>query len=120
MYQLQQKSDYLYFFVTDTGIQYAIEFLPLNEIFSYQNYIQIDAFLLNINVSSKITYIPFDPSVAETIAKLVNDFLQDTSKCCVFNCDTSDGRQAARYRKFDFWYKKFNDGSFLKYNSRKS
>lgn len=34
----------------------------------------------------------------------------------VFSCDTTDRKQAVRHRKFDDWFKQFNDDSFIKLN----
>jgi hypothetical protein len=34
----------------------------------------------------------------------------------VFSCDTTDRKQAARNRKFDDWFLRFNDDTFIKLN----
>lgn len=59
---------------------------------------------------------PFDNVVAITVARFIKDYINQNNCSIVFTCDTSDGRESSRFKKFDSWYQKYNDGSFLKYD----
>ena len=45
-----------------------------------------------------------------TVAEIVNDFFGDDSRNVLFYiCDPKDGRMKARQRKFDYWFRLFNN-----------
>lgn len=58
-----------------------------------------------------------DKRVALTIADIVADYYQLRNEVIsLYICDSSDGRQAARKRKFDGWFEFFNQADFLKHD----
>lgn len=58
-----------------------------------------------------------DKRVAVTIANIVADFYKSQSEAVsLYVCDSSDGRQAARKRKFDEWFSYFNQTEFIKHD----
>jgi hypothetical protein len=111
MYKIQQDETWFYF-STQNGITYSVSF----ELVDFNSFKRQDFYLLNINIENYQGFIPYDRDVAKTIVKIINNFITSNDCFCVFTCDTSDGRQLARFRKFDFWYHKYNDGTFLKYD----
>lgn len=50
---------------------------------------------------------PVDPLLPPTIAAIFHDFFQREGAVVVYICDSSDGRQAVRFRKFNSWYSYF-------------
>jgi Family of unknown function (DUF6169) len=58
-----------------------------------------------------------DKLIAPTIAAIVADFFRVHSESVVlYICDSSDGRQAARWRKFNDWFAYFNQDEFVKHD----
>lgn len=49
-----------------------------------------------------------------TIANIFNDFFREKEKVVTYICDTADGKELARFRKFNIWFTKFNTNFFLK------
>ncbi|MCU0341259.1 MAG: DUF6169 family protein, partial [Spirosomaceae bacterium] len=57
-----------------------------------------------------------DAKLPQTIAAIFFDFFSSRERVVVFSCDTTDRKQAARHRKFNDWYLRFNDDSFAKFD----
>jgi hypothetical protein len=45
---------------------------------------------------------------------LFQQFFKEKQNVVIYVCDSSDDRELARKKKFDFWYWKYNDGTILK------
>ena len=55
--------------------------------------------------------------VSETIVAILKEFLlKHDSNIALYICDSSDGRQDLRKRKFDQWYYKDQGNTFTKMN----
>lgn len=50
--------------------------------------------------------IPADPLTEPTIRAIFYDFFRSLDHVIIYICDSSDGRQEARFRKFTNWYYK--------------
>ena len=100
------KPDY-YSFVTDSGIEYTCYFSPYAEYFkSYPAVISSKFFAFNLELVDKKKKISgTDKRIADTIIIIVGDFLNSKINAVVYICDNSDGREAARARKFLSWYR---------------
>ena len=60
---------------------------------------------------------PFDSRVFLTIEAIIIEFFNDTAKVLSFVCDTSDGKQIARFKKFNRWHEKSkHNQSIIKLN----
>lgn len=57
---------------------------------------------------------PPDTSVPPPIAEILRLFFREQERVVLYTCETADGRGAARTRKFDSWFRHFNDESFIK------
>ena len=50
-----------------------------------------------------------------TIANIFEEFCQNTQEAIiVYICDSSDGRQIIRHRKFNAWFNEYNADKFTK------
>jgi hypothetical protein len=107
-----------YTFVTSNELIYNIAFVkadfyfPENSTFN-QNVFEL---IIQLDESQKNTRAVRDPKLPSTIAAIFLDFFYSNERVVVFSCDTTDRRQAVRHRKFDDWFKQFNDDSFIKLN----
>jgi hypothetical protein len=106
-----------YVFETNSGIVYEIKFKPspylLDQNKNYSNLIY--EFVIDIAINPTDKNPPLDASVGNTIAIVFNEFFSKNSyNICVYICDSSDGRQDIRRRKFDDWFYKYQKESFIK------
>ena len=46
--------------------------------------------------------------------EIVKQFLEGLENAVIYVCDSSDGRELLRKRKFDFWFRKYDDGTIIK------
>jgi len=59
----------------------------------------------------------FDDRTSYTIATIFTDFYQRSSELItIYICDSSDGRQLIRQRKFNYWFYFFVNDDFVKYD----
>lgn len=61
---------------------------------------------------------PLDPKVGMTVVTLAKVFLEDRNKILFFSCDTTDGRQSARFRKFTAWFSLCGGDNHMKFDDR--
>ncbi|GAB2592222.1 DUF6169 family protein [Spirosoma areae] len=60
-----------------------------------------------------------DQKIGVTVTAIIQDFVaKDSWRIVFFTCDTTDGRQFARFQKFSLWFSEFQDGRFGRYNER--
>ena len=48
------------------------------------------------------------------MAKICEDFVSTKERILLYICETADSRHLARVRKFDAWFREFNDYHFIK------
>jgi hypothetical protein len=106
-----------YVFETKNGIVYEVRFKPspylLNENANYSNLIYEFVIDVAINLTDKNP--PLDSNVSDTIAVIFREFfIKNSYNICIYICDSSDGRQDIRRRKFDDWFYKYQKESFVK------
>ena len=95
-----------YSFSTYDTIRYEIRFVPSGYMFeSYVDH-HIDAYEMVIAVADNPLgrRIPADLLTAPTIRAILYDFFRNKDQVIIFICDSSDGRQKARARKFTGWF----------------
>lgn len=113
-----RKVDNDYFFESEQGLQYEIYFVAapfyFPENYSFKH--SVFEFIIKPADNQKYLRPGRDSEIPLTIAAIFLDFFTSHEKVVVFSCDTTDGKQAARHRKFNDWYLRFNDTSFLKYD----
>ncbi|QDK79235.1 hypothetical protein EXU85_11710 [Spirosoma sp. KCTC 42546] len=100
-----------YFFTTRQEIIYQIKFVP--SAYLFVDYIDghVNAFEMVIAVADNPTggRIAYDPLTEDTIRAIFTDFFCSLDHVIVYICDSSDGREQARFRKFTSWYYKDMD-----------
>lgn len=106
-----------FYFITDNYIVYEIEFKPSNYLFESIEPIATETFELSISIYSKPPFqkSEFDPITGQTIFLIFEDFYnRNHLTVTVHICDTSDGREFARMRKFNYWFEQFNTEIYFK------
>lgn len=114
-YKNDELDPNIYLFETSHQIGYAIKFKPTGYIF--EEYIwayYCFEYIIEIRYNLTNTTPPLDHSLSLTIASIFNDFFRDKEKVVTYICDTADGKELARFRKFNIWFNKFNTDFFLK------
>lgn len=108
-----------YVFETFRGIAYEIKFKPSDYINLFDAVISkyIFEFIIKVAINETGKNPPLDVSVSETIAAIFAEFLlKHDYNIALYICDSSDGREELRQKKFDEWYDKYNDATFAKMN----
>lgn len=108
-----------YAFVTKIGIAYEIKFKPSDYINLFDAEVSkyIFEFIIKVAINETGKNPPLDVNISETIAAIFAEFLlKHDNNIALYICDSSDGRQDLRERKFDEWYHKYQDVTFTKMN----
>ena len=98
----------VYAFETDLGISYEVKFRPSsyllgNETTPFANHIY--EFIIEIVYNPLGKSPPLDKLISKTISGIVKDFYyKKNGSVCIYICDSSDGRQDLRRKKFDDWF----------------
>ncbi len=103
-------------FSTENNIEYEVKFKPTGYIFNNNAIWTYYCYEFSIEVKSNPTgrLPPLDAKIPPTIAAIFVSFFQDKEKSVLYTCETKDGKAVARLRKFDTWFRQFNDDVFLK------
>ena len=102
-------------FETSNEVVYQIRFKPTPYFFRHHPDLGQEVFELVVDVVfSSTTKIPLDPRISATVAAVCQDFFADKERILLYICETADARHLARVRKFDAWFREFNDFHFLK------
>ena len=107
-----------YAFVTTNELTYNIAFVKADFYFPERHSFKQNVFelIIQLDESQKNIRAVRDLKLPLTIAAIFLDFFHSNERVVVFSCDTTDRRQAVRHRKFDDWFKQFNDDTFIKLN----
>ena len=105
-YLIQKIDDQTYEFNTENGLEYLCSFLSFSEYFAIRPDIAPYFFSFNLELKDKKAKLPhgIDKRIADTVITIVGDFLNSQINAVVYVCDNSDGREAARSRKFLSWF----------------
>ena len=95
-----------YYFTTVVDVVYEIKFISSTDFFGAYPDLEADIFEMTISVADNPLgeRLPADPLVAPTIFAIFEHFFRPQRHAIVFICDSSDGRERARYRKFGLWF----------------
>ena len=122
---MQYKYDFIgglnnsYVFETSRKIIYEIKFKPSDYINLFDAEVSkyIFEFIIKVAINETGKNPPLDVNVSETIAAIFQEFiLKHNNNIAIYICDSSDGRQELRQKKFNEWYDKYNDATFAKMN----
>jgi Family of unknown function (DUF6169) len=105
-YQIQKIDEFTYGFITSKGIEYYCSFLSYAAYFSNQPDIAPYFFSFNLELKDRKAKLPAgtDNQIADSVITIVGDFLASKSNTVVYVCDNSDGKEAARSKKFLSWF----------------
>lgn len=112
--------DNIYAFETVLGISYEVKFRPTtyllgDETTVYANHIY--EFIIEVVFNPLGKNPPLDKLVSKTISEVIKDFyFKKNGSVCIYICDSSDGRQELRRRKFDDWFYGEPDFGLLKFD----
>lgn len=109
---ITHKPDY-YSFITEAGHEYVCYFSPYGEYF--EKYPELASKIFDFNLvlkNKKVKSIGVDKRIADTVITIVGDFLNSKINAVVYVCDPSDGKGAARARKFKSWFSYYEHPSF--------
>lgn len=72
-------------------------------------------FVIDVAINNSGKKPTLDVVVSETVACIFKDFfIKNSYNICIYICDSSDGKQEIRRRKFDDWFYKYQTDSFMK------
>ncbi|WP_155990083.1 DUF6169 family protein [Terrimonas ferruginea] len=118
LYSLKRNDDHVFEFTTKLGVRYKTYFLDYNTLFEHYPHIVCRAYSFGLEVlEGNPASSPPDPKVGATIAEVIRLFLTEAENVIVYVCDNLDNKQLARKRKFDNWFRQYNDGNYTKYNN---
>jgi hypothetical protein len=109
-----------YTFQTGNGISYSITFKPTFYLFGEDSVFSKNTFefsiIILINPTEKTP--PLDKAIPPTIASIFKDFYENAPETiAIYICDSLDGRQFLRKRKFDDWFQYYKGKLFIKIDS---
>ena len=116
----QEGTDVSYTFITENNIQYVIRYVSSTDYYFDESSNIGDTEILEFQ------FVPFekgmklvkDLSVVETLATSMKDVLNYKKNSILYICDKSDGKQAARSKLFDKWFKIYSWEKVLKYDGK--
>jgi hypothetical protein len=110
-----------YTFVTKIGIIYEIKFKPTDYINMFDSDVSkfMYEFVIKVAVNDTGKNPPLDVNVSETIAQIFKEFLlKHDNNIAIYICDSSDGKQELRRRKFNEWFDKYQTDGFAKIDEK--
>ncbi|HMR84073.1 MAG TPA: DUF6169 family protein [Niabella sp.] len=104
-YPISKVDDLTYSFTTEKGDSYKCFFLSYSEYFVSYPELARKIYSFNIELTSPPALSKsIDRRIADTVIQIVGDFLSSRVNAVVYVCDPTDGKGAARARKFKSWY----------------
>lgn len=116
-FQYAGGHSHTYIFKTDFEIFYEIKFKEFDYFFSetksYAKYTY--EFVIGVLWNPNKKPLTFDSKISATIAAIVFDFFNKIEEPIIlYICDSGDGRQMSRSRKFSSWFNEFQRPEFTK------
>ena len=103
--------------VTESDVIYEIKFKPSNyllEVDDLKNELVFE-FVIEVLYKPENVALTLDKNLGPTINIIFKEFYASYfESVTVYICDSSDGKQFVRKRKFDYWFEYFNDNTFIK------
>lgn len=115
----ENDEDNTYFFQTQLGIYYAVKFRPSSYMLGEDKiYSQnVFEFIIELVFNPLARKPPLDKLVSSTIAAIIEHFYEKKDKSvCIYICDSSDGKQDIRRKKFDEWFYNQNYIGLMKFD----
>lgn len=115
--ELDEFEPHTFFFTTDYALAYQVNFVPSGYLFPNEPDFEQHVFEMLIKLVANLSDKPAppDPRIPPTIAAIFKQFLDaQNRRAIVYICDSSDGRQHSRARKFAGWFYEFRGTTYLK------
>ncbi|AUD05438.1 hypothetical protein GCM10028818_53470 [Spirosoma horti] len=112
-------SENSYVFQTINRIVYEVKFIPTPYLFDEASPFASYVYEFSILVADNPTDLEpiFDERTSYTVAAIFTEFYeQNDALITIYICDSSDGRQLTRQRKFNYWFYFFVKDDFVKYD----
>lgn len=96
-----------YSFQTIHGISYSATFKHTPYLFSENSDFSKNTYEFSLLVAVNLTgkNPPLDKAILPTVASIFGDFFEKApNTVAIYICDSSDGRQLIRHKKFDAWF----------------
>jgi hypothetical protein len=104
-YPLSEQPDGTYRFVSDFGIDYLVTF----EVSSHAAISSYASTIFEFSFYNKAAdKLPVDQRVVDTVMQALRTLLADSYAVLLYVCESLDGRQLARKRTFDNWFRTDN------------
>ena len=115
-YQFVGGQNNTYIFKTDFNITYEIKFVPSGYLWESNPFFKDYTFefiiaVLEENAEKKR---PLDKKIPETLRLIFEDFFQNNKNIAIYICDSSDNKQAVRFRKFNDWFVLLKNRAYVK------
>ena len=121
-YPLERRdgTEVSYSFTTDHGIEYVVRYVYSNDYY-FDDSIDIgDTEILEFQFApvQKGIELINDPRIMETLANSMKKVLEAKKNAILYICDSSDGKQAARSKLFNRWYKNYTWKMIIKHDGK--
>ena len=105
-----------YLFDSDSGVTYEIKFVPSGYLWETAPFFKDYTFEFIIAILEKNTgkNPPLDKRIPITIGLIFEDFFQNDKNIAIYICDSSDNKQAIRFRKFNDWFVSLKNRAYVK------
>lgn len=108
------ENEYGYQFSTITGVVYFLTFLSYPTV---SEFLSTNVYMFNIDRSGYVNDGQDDVKVRNTILYVLDIFFSEHEDALITICDVMDGKQLARKRLFDSWFRKFNHNRLISLES---
>ena len=104
---------------SNNGAGYVIKFKPAPSLFEHEPVLSEHVHELVIEMARPATTRSgTDSRISVTIAGICQDFFVNRERILLYVCETADFKHLARVRKFDGWFRQFNDHQYLKLDAQ--
>lgn len=116
----EEGTDVSYTFITDNNIQYVVRYVSSTDYYFDESSDIGDTEILEFQFApiQKETKPLRDLRIAETLATSMRDVLRLRKNAILYICDSSDGKQAARSKLFDRWFKSYSWEMVVKHDGK--
>lgn len=105
-------------FETTFSVGYIVRFKKSDYLFHNNDFElseNVFEFVLDVIHNPTNTKLPADPNIGITVAEIFKDFFdRNQNRIIIYICESADNKQFQRMKKFDIWFKRYQDSSFLK------
>lgn len=115
-FELEDENQNLYSFQTSNGALYNVRFKPSPYVFGEESIFAPYLYELIVELAgNELPPKGKDKLMPFTVYAIFLDFYKRNGEAniCLYICDSSDGRQMVRARKFVYWFRLLNDTGII-------